>query len=286
MQSHFSAERPVSIGRSVGFLCRAVITFLGLASAKLVGLASLTLVGLASVTLVGLAMTALPGWAGTTDGLFLKWNECPLAASSASTLTFACNSDVGEELLVTAMTLGETVDDVIAVEVVIDIQFASAAVPPWWQLEPAGCRDGALTPRSVPPQNPACTDFWNQNLTPGLLYQIAPRGNPSQARIVVSFALPSTTPPRQLVPGPTYYVASLAVRHDRTSQCTGCLTNACLVLNSVRLGRVPGSPGQDPMIVQPGPLDANRATWQGSGAACQSVPARSSTWGQLKTLYR
>jgi hypothetical protein len=279
LQLQFSAERPVSIGRSVGFFRRSMTPVFANVARIPAALGGL-------IALATLVAAVSPLRAGTTDGLFLRWNDCPLAASSVSTMTFGCSSDVGEELLVAAITLGETVDDVIAVEVVIDIQFAGAAVPPWWQIDPAGCRDGALIARSAPPQNPACTDFWNQTLTPGLLYQIAPRGNPSQARVVVSFALPSTTPPRQLVPGPTYYVASIAVQNQRTSQCTGCLTNACLVLNSVRLGRVPGSPGQDPMIVQPGPLEANHATWQGAGAACQSVPTRSSTWGRLKSLYR
>jgi hypothetical protein len=221
------------------------------------------------------------------EGLFLRWNECALAPTAASTATFACANDQGAEQLVASFTLEQPVDDVIAVEVVVDVQFASPTVPPWWQFDQFGCREDNLTAVSVPPLKPACQDFWNQFLSPGVLYQVGgPRGNPSQSRIVVSFALPSTTPPRRLEAGPMYYAATLVIQNLHTPACGGCLTNACLVLNSIRLGRVPGSPGEDPMLVQPGPQNGNFATWQGGAASCSAVPARSSSSGRLKSLYR
>jgi hypothetical protein len=62
---------------------------------------------------------------------------------------------------------------------------------------------------------------------------------------------------------------------------------ACLVLNSILVRRSPGAVGGDSFVSTPGPGDANRATWQGTGADCSAVPVRrQSTWGAVKSLYR
>ena len=59
------------------------------------------------------------------------------------------------------------------------------------------------------------------------------------------------------------------------------------MLNSVIVKRQPGTAGGDVILGEPGPGNANWATWQGgSGANCATVPARAVTWGRLKGLYR
>jgi len=87
-----------------------------------------------------------------------------------------------------------------------------------------------------------------------------------------------------------YYAARIVISNQRTvgdPSCAGCTGAACLVLNAVRILRKPGAPGGDVLIETPGPGDANRATWQGGAAVnCQAVPARPTTWGRIKGMYR
>jgi len=92
-------------------------------------------------------------------------------------------------------------------------------------------------------------------------------------------------------PDVMYYGARLNLSNAGTvapqTVCEGCLGSACLVLNSVLIQRQPGAAGGDVLIGQPGPGDANFATWRGgSDAGCRAVPVRAVTWGQVKSLYR
>jgi hypothetical protein len=226
-------------------------------------------------------------WAAPAPGLYLSWNDCPGGASASPSATFSCDTESGEQDLIPAFVLSSPIDSVIAVEIVVDIQFAGFSVPSWWHLEPAGCRFGRLAPSTLPPPANACANFWNQDLSAGFLYLIGqPRGGANQARMVVSFALPDVKAARRLEADSLYLAARLALLHSNPTNCVGCSTSACLVLNSILIGRVPGAAGGDVLLTTPGPADANRATWQGSSANCSTVPVRPSTWGRLKGLYR
>jgi hypothetical protein len=171
----------------------------------------------------------------------------------------------------------------------VDVQHASVSMPPWWRFAPGDCRDGALAAHSDFGGANACVDFWQGLGTsfPPVTYTVGqPRGLPSQARIVVAIAR-SPTEPVRLESNQMYYAAQISISNQSTSACTGCLPGACLVLNAIRIGRLPGAPGGDLVVEQPGLMNANWATWQGgAGAACAVVPARRTTWGRLKGLYR
>ncbi|TMQ69683.1 MAG: hypothetical protein E6K80_10900 [Candidatus Eisenbacteria bacterium] len=71
-----------------------------------------------------------------------------------------------------------------------------------------------------------------------------------------------------------------------TGSCSGCGLDACLVLNSMWVRRVPGAPGGDVFVSAAAPDGGNMATWQGSGADCAAVPTKPSSWGRIKALYR
>jgi len=59
----------------------------------------------------------------------------------------------------------------------------------------------------------------------------------------------------------------------------------CIVLNNIQLFQPPEA-GNDPDISNP--ANSNYVTWQASVVpGCpQSTPTRSSSWGQVKSLYR
>lgn len=239
------------------------------------------------VVAVLLALAA-PGPAGAAGGIVqLSWTHCSGSAGATETLASTCDSNFGGQDLIAAFVPDEAVDSVLAVEIVIDVRFEDATVPPWWQLGVGGCRMGAWTPTSVPPAGDACVDWWNRDLASGFLYQTGEAWqSPGQARIAVAFAIPGDTPARHLDAGTQYFAARLRLENLGTTTCLGCEKDACLVLNSIRLLRVPGQPGEDPVLETPAPGGGNWATWQGLAASCASVPARGSTWGRLKGLYR
>ncbi len=239
-----------------------------------------------TVALALLAVLALPACAG--EGLYLNWNDCPNGAAATAIESFNCASNLGSSTLIAAFSVSQPVDSVIGIEAVIDVQVAVDSLPQWWQFAQGGCSAGMLLAQENFTQNPACTDPWKdsggaliQNYLPG-----QPRGALSQARIEAVVSVPSSGFVR-LDPGTVYYGVRLILSHQQTPDCTGCAAPACLVLNSIWVKRVPGALGGDLLLVTPGDLGANQARWQsGTGADCSAVPARRTTWGRLRAIYR
>lgn len=241
------------------------------------------------------ALTLAAGPVGAAEGLYLTWNDCFLGPTAASNLAFACNTNLGEAELYCALTMSQATDNVLAAEVVVDLQHSSATLPDWWRFDPGGCRLGtSLAAAASFPGRTACADMW-QGADPAAIaaepvyVPSEPFGAASQARIKVAV---SVLPQAALSLNATdmYYAARLVLRYDRSTGspwCPGCGEAACLVLNSILIGRVPGSPGGDLFLQTPGPGGANWARWQGGdGADCAAVPVRNRAWGQLKGLYR
>jgi len=238
-----------------------------------------------------------PEAARAAEGLYLTWNDCPLGAG-LNNLSFACDTNNGENDLYVAFTMPQAANNVLAVEIVVDIQHSSLSLPDWWRLDPSGCRwENNNPPLAVAanfPGKTACVNMWQGASTPAIA-QLAdyipgqPGGASSQARIK---AIASVLPPdaRALDGNSMYYAVRIILKNSRTidpAACAGCGEAACLVLNSILVGRLAGSTGGDYFLQTPGANDANWARWQGgSGADCTSVPVRSRAWGQLKGLYR
>ena len=239
------------------------------------------------VTACVLAAAALPVRAA--EGLYLTWNDCALAAGAASDLSQACASDLGQQALYCAFRLPAPVDSVLGVEIVVDVQHADATLPDWWRFDVVGCRAGNLGAGFDFTSQSACVDFLQGHATGDLqgYYLTEPRGGASQARIRAAASVLPGFGYAQLDASSMYYGARLTITNVNTTACTGCAGPACLVLNSVIVKRQPGTAGGDVILGEPGPGNANWATWQGgSGANCATVPARAVTWGRLKGLYR
>jgi hypothetical protein len=226
--------------------------------------------------------------ARAAEGLFLTWNDCALAPGAAADLSQACASDIGLQALYCAFRLPAPADSVLGVEIVVDVQHADATVPDWWRFDVAGCRAGSLGAGFDFTSQSACADFLQGHATGALgYYPTEPRGGANQARIRAAASVLPAFGYAQLDASSMYYAARLTITNSNTAVCAGCAGHACLVLNSVIVKRQPGTAGGDMVLGEPGPGNANWATWQGgTGANCASVPARSVTWGQLKGLYR
>jgi len=227
--------------------------------------------------------------AAAQPGTALTWNDCFLGVA-AGDLFFDCATDAGQEELFCALRLQQPTDGVIALECVVDLQHADPALPDWWQLGSGGCRAGNLTASADYSGLSACADPWGGAGSATIQqYQVgAPRGAPNQVRILAVSFVPSPSA-ASLDATSTYYAARVIILNGKTTglpACAGCVGGACLVLNSILVRRLPGS-GGDVYLETPVAAGANWATWRGgSGASCSAVPARRSTWGALKSLYR
>ena len=229
-------------------------------------------------------MVATARVAHAGEGIYLAWNNCWGSSDARSDLASTCLANSGQQSLFCAFTLPQQMDSVIAVDVVVDVQVASAAVPPWWQLAPGACRSGALSPGASLSGPSTCMDFWRGEATgPSQEYLVGVPHGGNQARIHIGFSVPSNRP-RSLQADGLYLAARIDIRNDSTTSCMGCNVPACLVLNSIGIG---SPPDQVRPLTVPGPGGANWVRWQGgAGASCSAVPVRRPTWGQLKSLYR
>lgn len=240
-----------------------------------------TLRSLVSVALLGAASICHAG-----GELSLSWGDCRQGAGAVSNVESSCSSDAGEQSLYCAFTLDTAIDSVVALRVVLDLQHEGASLPDWWRFEPKGCRFGNLIASATFAGQSSCTDFWNGEASfdsPAPYFVGQPRGGAMQARILFSIGVPSSEF-RRLDPGQMYYAARIRILNNGSGGCAGCSEAACLVLNSIEIATVSG---ETTTLETPGPGAANWATWQRpDGAECTAVPARSTTWGQMKSLYR
>jgi hypothetical protein len=234
---------------------------------------------------------AFPVVSQAAEGLYLTWNDCAQGGLASSNTAFACNTNTGVSELYVAYTMPQAVDNVLAVEIVIDLQHSSSVLPDWWHFETGGCRgelnEFNFSPMVTFPGRTACLDMWQGAQTDpiGELAGFTPGVN-GQARIkVTGSVLPQDA--RTLDGTSMYYAVRIVMTNTHSvgnPNCFGCDGAACLVLNSILIGRLDGS---NVYLQTPGPGEANWARWQGgAGANCAAVPVRNRAWGQLKGLYR
>jgi hypothetical protein len=235
-----------------------------------------------------LACAALAsGPAASAQGVSLAWEDCRAPAGAGLlNRNFGCGSNISEFPLIPVFTLASPVDSVLAVELVIDVDVAADPLPDWWRTDPGQCRANGWTAGPAPATS--CNDPWGglgtasfQGWLPG-----TPGGSGRHGRLLVTASvLPEQAVALEaLAP---YAACRVVLRTNNTTSCAGCSVPACLVLNSILIRRLPGSSVEEVFIGVAESPGANFVTWQGgSGADCQSVPARRSTWGAVKALYR
>jgi hypothetical protein len=220
----------------------------------------------------------------------LTWGTGCWQDNPATLQTFACDSNDGSASFTVSFAPDRNLDDFDELYAVLDLQSDSPELPDWWQLtDPGGCRQGALSTSADFTAAPGgCADPW-QGQIPGYytLWRTAsfpglgwPAVTPNRAQFRVLYG---TYPAVPLVMGTEYYGFTATITYQETvgaGACAGCSTPVTLVLNAVTLrSRVPN--------LLTNPLDNMCLRWQAGGATpCDATPARNTTWGQLKSLYR
>ena len=229
--------------------------------------------------------------AAAADALHLTWDDCEPGGTHDQAFDCGANN-VTLGLYLAFSSAVATGADVVALEAVVDVQHSLATLPDWWRMSASGeCRSGQLLASVDFSAANVCVDPWagaGSAEVQGYSYG-EPHPVPNQVRIKVVAGVPSSQA-WTLAANQLYYGMKVLISTDHSTgslACAGCQAPACLVLNSILVRRLPGAPGGDLTIVTPGAGNANRATWRGgAGADCAAVPARRTTWGTIKSLYR
>lgn len=211
-------------------------------------------------------------------GFNLTWANCS-SASSSSRFCFPCDANDVTRSMIASFRPSRPVPDFVGVSVTIDCTVSAPAVPPWWQTGPGECREGALGVIQVSGLSACTNPYAGASQDGGMV--VDPNFYPHRFRIRADWARDSAIP----ILADTLY-AGLVIRmttekamDEGFGTCEGCGVETVLVLNQVMaFGLNTGAETID------GPDFQNEAYYQ-AGGLC-ATPARTSTWGAVKALYR
>jgi len=221
-------------------------------------------------------------------GINLSWNDCGLAGTQNA--TFACNANTGLNTAVASYDPPTGINEFLGISSQVDVTTDAATLPDWWQHGGTFCRGttGLAISFDFTSGPFTCFDFFGGQAAGGFAYDVG-YGSPARGRLRIQCAVPfdSRAP---INAGTEYYAFKMNLLRAKTTgtgSCAGCTNPACIVLNEIQLFQPPEA-ANDPKLTNP--IDRLFVTWQvpaGGPPGCpQSTPTKSSTWGQVKSLYR
>jgi hypothetical protein len=233
-------------------------------------------------TTVLLALTVSVALAG---GLNITWGTVCHTENPMPALTFACASNTGTAATITtSFKLDNEMTDLVGLEWRIDGQSDTPTIPDWWQLGAApDCRANKATFNSnfTGVETPECVDW-----TAGQAFN-APNYLWSGNRVIITlgYAIDASTP-YDAQPNVEYYSGGVVILNSKTvgtGACAGCATGMVFAENLFTAAGLAGR-RDDFETAMPG---GNQCiTWNNPSTLCELVPARATTWGQIKSLYR
>lgn len=266
-----------------------------------------------SLCLFLLAVAVAPAHSAAVSppGVNLRWDNC-YADGGGQNKNFACDTNVGSQRLVGSFELASSMAGVTGLECYLHLGSASAGLPAWWAFKNVGtCRQTALNAQTTPPAGSvACADWAGGAASGGIgAYQFNTQGL-NHALITLIAAVPA---PLDLAAGQEHYAFTLTISHAKTvgaGACGGCVEPVVIFLSAIRIVT-----GTNPSVLLTDGANLSDSRWvswqQGSPTnilqSClafndhgfcfkpvtyfdvvpfSSTPNHSSTWGQVKSLYR
>lgn len=228
---------------------------------------------------------ALPASA-RAQTLGLGWNSC-LYSPTPPVQAFACNTNTGTPFdLIVWMNAFTTMTEVVRSDTRMWFTSSAPALPSWWTIGPTGCRPGAITIETAAPLPASCSDPWLGQAT--ISTSIA-SPSPCLASAMV-LDLHATLPAgvtRTLDMGTRYAMFRLRIARALSTGAGAC--GGCSVAGSFGVGGLTVGNSQGlAWSVSPNAY----AAWQNfvpnlpDPQSCGPTPARASTWGSIKSLYR
>ena len=216
----------------------------------------------------------------------LHANDC--SVSGVVSVLNACNADAGSIWLFGSATLPELLSGVIGMRAEIAVYTCDGSpLPPWWQMQAGGCRDGALTGSFDFATFGSCSDPWLGTASGHVDYVLLA---PSLARISVSCDLPPAQP-ATLQANAENYLFQVRIAKTGTvlpSPCSGYTTPMQFDFQHVVLLQTGSSVDIFESASWPTLVGYNTGSPpDGPPTSCMNVvPARKSTWGWVKAIYR
>jgi len=234
-------------------------------------------------------------------GVNLGWDDCAglggAPGNKFGTATFSCNSNLNSvgrsSKIVGTYVLANSIDNLVANEVVLDMMTPGGVLAPWWDFGnyPAaatpGCRAGQLV-FAFRDASTSCLDWPGTAGVSGNMTVERDFGGPGRARIKLIGAYTAGAP-QPVVAGDEMVSFTLTINNAKTvgtPNCVGCASPMCMVLNSIIVNQAPVA---NPQIKLENPQDRNYVTWNDAAntTGCPGVtPTHRNSWGQVKSLYR
>jgi len=239
--------------------------------------------------LLAAAMLSLVAGSAMAAGLDLSWDDCLATTAGGLNKTSLCTSNSGSSNCYgTYVLANNTPSNVVANDMVMDINTNGSTLPCWWNFT-AAPRTTGISVAFITPCASNATDYWG-SVTGGPFGGFAAQLYPSvpqRVRIVMTVAIDGNAPEAAPVPGgqETYSYTFTLKNTNSVGTCTGCLTSACLVLNRINVDL-----SANPPIELTSQDARNFVFWQGgaiNAPGCPlAVPTTNKTWGSVKALYR
>ena len=219
------------------------------------------------------------------------WSDgTPLAAK-----TFACDTNTGNVQFTASFIPTVAKTDWLGMMAILDgTTWPGVGLPDWWQLSNTGaCRSAALSVSGDFTSAPqiGCVDPFQGQAQGGIAaYQTTlypppfPINVPPPNRFRLKVGLGMMTNISIPGDGTEYYAFRGTINYTKTigtGACGGCSTPLAMVLTEI--GSTGEASGVEYIMM---PASNNCLAWQPGPAGCYIVPARATTWGQVKSLYR
>lgn len=234
------------------------------------------------------------------DALHLRWGACE-RDGGVMNRSFACNTNLGGDLLTASFGLTAPVPQVQRLSFTIVLATATYTLPAWWDVtSSAGCRAGALRADATNAPSAVACDDWAAGQAVAFVTSVAavPYYGAVSLRVTGDVA---ASAPVDLPAGPEWFAFHWGWSHARTTgtpACGGCDVPACIALHRIDL--YDGSGSLTPVrtvTVFDSPPAAAIATWQGGAGVVRTnqagftdcpaaTPTHHSAWSALKSLYR
>ena len=246
------------------------------------------------VLVSALLMVALASSAAAS-GVSLNWGTtCWSDGPQQNLLAFACDTNAGSAV----MTLSFAVEQprwLAGAEILLRGMSSEATVPSWWQMGQDGrvpgteCRSAALTAsaESGAGGSGTCVNLWAMRAQGVPLYgTLAYSDGGNAVELLITWFVPPESPV-ELIAGTEYVVSQVHIAYDKTvgaGACSGCGSSQAWGLRQISLE----GPSQFDILASVLPGGNQCLWWQSDGGlGCgPPMPARSTTWGQVKSLYR
>jgi hypothetical protein len=211
----------------------------------------------------------------SASGINLSWNDCGTYGVGGKSSPCTVNNVVG------SFVPPPGINALVAMEATLDVQTSSPVLPNWWQLNKTnGCRTSSLTSQFSFETLSSCSDYWQGQALGIMDFRQSDRGaNRGMLRLVCAIG---ENDGRSVDSGTEYYAFQVVINNARSSggdACSGCMTPACIILNSIELDEFGSSQAQ----ILTNPVNRSMVTWQ--GGECQGG-VRNRTFGQIKSIYR